>query len=211
MASLQSLKDKLNSLESNLLAVDDSPVSNNPAINSHKINQIPLEDRLNNKLSELVDIQGNKLTIDAGGKKYPITKSLLNECQYESLIKDMHNQNKDSAILFLDCSQSLFKYIIKLFREFHKGADCKVYSEEKRYNLVVKDYDDKSVLEELIKIIFVYDYESLLGKIQIIKKSDFLKPEPVVVPVAAAVVNNYDYGGAAAYDYGGGAARNYDY
>jgi len=144
--SLNNLKNKLNSIEENLII---EKKENEPK-------QFDNKQILENNLKHFKHIQARKLTINVGGSIYTFAKDSIANPTIKNIFAEV-----DGNSFFYDGSPMLFKYIADVIRFFSDASKLKEV-----YKIILRQAEDEIILKAMIEQIFI-DKEEFNKKIKI--------------------------------------------
>jgi hypothetical protein len=145
--SLKQLKNKLSSME------ETYENKSNELIKRVKVNV-----DIDRKLDKLATLQNDKVQIEAGGKVHETSRSTIENCILDNLLKDKlsvqskfnvidyMNNKLVSNILFIDMNSKDFKLILNLMRHFNNS--------DEKFNIYYDDECDKERLQTVLNYFF---------------------------------------------------------
>jgi hypothetical protein len=149
--SLKQLKDKLSSMEETY------------ETKSHELEKrARVNEDIDKKLDKLATIQTDIIKVEAGGKIYETTRSTIENCTIDNILRDkitnkfnnvieyVNNEPiKSSGAVFIDIGSKDFKLILKFLRH--------IASSDERFNVYYDDSDDRERLEIVFNYFFKND------------------------------------------------------
>ena len=146
---------------------------------------------LDDKTTELAEIQKSLITINVGDDEIITSKQLINNCKFTNILQDMI---VESSKLFIDVPSNYFKRILFIMR--NKTS----VSNGKKLKLELTEKMTADMMTSVIKLVF--KGEDVLKEVMFTTRSEkggnvmdylYKKPVPeVVIPIN----NNYNYNNA---------------
>lgn len=152
--SLKGLKDKLNTIESNIDSVT----------NNTEVPRKPVSERLQEKYDELVKLQNNQIAISAGGNfEIQVTSDLIKNCPLPNILQDELQNYCGTEPIFVDMSENYLIPIIDIMRRYTSVGD--------KMLTVQLQTADKDHLVEEIKLFFKADQDKIIDKCDFVYSS----------------------------------------
>lgn len=164
--SIQPIADQIAKLREHLGNIEENYYS---CFHKQEKRKIIIE-KIDIKLEQLLDsyTANDRIIINAGGSLFETTKSVIDNCRYDNVLKEILANTKETEIM-LDIEGSLFEVILEIIRYTHKENDkinlIAELQEQLAYgniNIQEVDYLSKDLISknQTKKTFRIYDKES---------------------------------------------------
>jgi len=125
--------------------------SSTTSLTKPEIPKKPLQERLNEKLNDIIKLQDTIITIDAGGVNIPISTNTITKCKLANLLQKEYTKQLNSKQtiqpIFLDISPKYFNHILNIMR-------LSITTPEDKNMHIVIDVDRDILCDELRKFFY---------------------------------------------------------